>query len=117
MKKLHDVRGEEAIELLAELIEPAVEICSDKELVNAVKNGRKLDIVKVAMSTHKAEVMRILYLIDNDGQSYEEYAKSVNVFTIPMKIIEALNDPELMQLFTSAEQTEVATSFGSALEK
>ena len=49
-----------------------------------------------------------------DGVPVEEY--KCNVFTLPVRILELLNDPALVQLFTYQGQTGDANSSGSASE-
>ena len=49
-----------------------------------------------------------------DGVPVEEY--KCNVFTLPVKILELLNDPDLVQLFTYQGQTGDAKSSGSVSE-
>ena len=49
-----------------------------------------------------------------DGVPVEEY--KCNVFTLPVKILELLNDPDIVQLFTYQGQTGDAKSSGSASE-
>ena len=57
-------------------------------------------------------VMQIMATMD--GVPVEEY--KCNVFTLPVKILQLLNDPALVQLFTYQGQTGDATSSGSASE-
>ena len=49
-----------------------------------------------------------------NGVPVDEY--KCNVFTLPAKILELLNDPALIQLFTYRGQTGDAISSGSASE-
>ena len=56
--------------------------------------------------------MQIMATID--GVPVDEY--KCNVFTLPVKILELLNDPALVQLFTYQGQTGDAKSSGSVSE-
>ena len=107
--KLSEYRGEEALDILADLIEPAGEIMSDKEMVKVFKENR-FKAIGMAIKNHKKAVIQIMASID--GVPVDEY--KCNVFTLPVKILEILNDPELVQLFTSQGQTGDANSSGSA---
>ena len=49
-----------------------------------------------------------------DGVPVDEY--KCNVFSLPVKILELLNDPEMIQLFQYQGQTGDANSSGSASE-
>ena len=106
--KLSEYHGEAALDLLADLIEPAGEIMSDKEIGDVFKENR-FKAIGLAIKKHKKAVMQILATMD--GVPVDEY--KCNVFTLPMKILELLNDPDLVQLFTYQGQTGDAKSSGS----
>ena len=109
--KLSEYQGEESLDLLADLIEPAGEIMSDKEIGEVFKKNR-FKAIGMAIKNHKKAVMQIMATMD--GVPVDEY--KFNVFTLPLKILEILNDPDLVQLFTSQGQTGDAISSGSASE-
>jgi hypothetical protein len=107
--KISDYKGEAALELLAEIIEPAAEIMTDKEVVGAFKKN-KFKGVSLAIKSHKAAIIRVMAAID--GVPVEEY--HCNVFTLPQKVLQILNDKELAELFISQGQMGDAKSSGSA---
>ena len=109
--KLSEYQGEAALDILADLIEPAGEIMSDKQIGDVFKENR-FKAIGLAIKNHKRAVMQILATMD--GVPVEEY--KCNVFSLPVKILEILNDPELIQLFTYQGQTGDAKSSGSASE-
>ena len=109
--KLSEYQGEAALDILAELIEPAGEIMSDKEIGEVFKKNR-FKAIGLAIKNHKKAVMQIMATAD--GVPVDEYR--CNVFTLPVKILELLNDSELIQLFTYQGQTGDANSSGSASE-
>ena len=111
MKKLSEYQDEAALELLADIIEPAGEIMSDEEVGKAYAKS-KFKAISVALRNHKSAIIKILATLD--GVPVEEY--KCNVFTLPIKLLEILGDPELGQLFTLQGQTGDATSSGSASE-
>lgn len=109
--KVTDIRGEDALDVLADMIDPAVEIMQDEEIAEAAKaDAPKLKIVKLALKKHKREVIELLAALEM--QTPEEYAKGVNVLTLPFKVLEILNDPDVMSLFTSQAQTEESVTSG-----
>ena len=113
--KLSEYKGEQALDMLADLIEPAAAIMADKEISNAAKaNLPKIKIVKTAIKNHKPEVIEIMAILD--GEDPEDYAEKVNLFTLPAKLLEILNDPDLMSLFTLQGQNKEETNSGSATE-
>ena len=109
--KLSEYQGEEALDILADMIEPAGEIMSDKEIGEVFKKN-KFKAIGLAIKSHKKAVMQIMATMD--GVPVEEY--KCNVFTLPAKILELLNDPALVQLFTFRGRTGCANSSGSASE-
>ena len=109
--KLSEYQGEAALDVLADLIEPVGEIMSDKEIGEVFKKNR-FRAIGLAIKNHKNAVMQIMATVD--GVPVEEY--KCNVFTLPAKILELLNDPDIVQLFTYQGQTGDATSSGSASE-
>ena len=109
--KLSEYQGEAALDILADLIEPAGEIMTDKEIGEVFKKNR-FRAIGLAIKNHKKAVMQIMAIID--GVPVEEY--KCNVFTLPVKILELLNDPDIVQLFTYQGQTGGANSSGSASE-
>ena len=109
--KLSEYQGEAALDILADLIEPAGEIMSDKQIGDIFKENR-FKAIGLAIKNHKNAVMQILAVLD--GVPVEEY--KCNVFTLPVKILELLNDPALIQLFSYQGQTGDAKSSGSVSE-
>ena len=107
--KLSEYQGEAALDILAELIEPAGEIMSDKEIGDVFKQNR-FKAIGMAIKNHKKAVMQILATMD--GVPVDEY--KCNVFSLPVKILELLNDPEMIRLFRYQGQTGDANSSGSA---
>lgn len=114
MKKLSEYRGDEALDLLAELVDPAIEIMADADVAKKLQNRHFAAAVKPILKNHKQSVLTILALLN--GKTVDEYKKEVNLFTIPKALLELLSDPDLMSLFISAEQTGGVTPSGSALE-
>lgn len=110
--KLSEVQGDAALDLLADILEPVGEIMGDKEVAAAAKGQNKMKAVSVAIKGHKKAVIEILARLD--GVDPKEY--KVNVLTLPVKLLELLNDKELVQLFTWQGQTGDATSSGSVSE-
>lgn len=98
MKKLSDYKDGEALDLLADIIEPASAIFSDKEVLEAFKSNNKFAAVKVIIKSHKNELIEVLARLD--GKEVSEY--HCNVFTIPIVALQVLQDQELIDFFLSA---------------
>lgn len=117
MKRLSDFQDEQALDLLAELFDPAIEIISDDNFVNAIDSGRRAEAVKIALKEHKSDVMKVLAAME--GVPVEEY--HCNVFTLPIRLGEVITEvmkvPELMAFFTpQGKKKNIETASGSATE-
>lgn len=108
--RLHELEGEQALEVLADLLDPAAEIFQDEEIVAALRgDGSRLEKIKVVLKKKPKAVIKLMAILD--GEDPETY--KVNVFTLPVKIIQLLNDPLLADLFTSQGQPTGNASSGS----
>lgn len=96
--KLSEIKGKEAITTLANLMEPVSKIASDKDVQDAVQSKQPLPIiVKKLLQGHPDEVIEVLALLDGaDPKSYEP-----SLLSLPMKLLEILNDEEIQALFFS----------------
>lgn len=112
MRRISDIKGEEAIDIIADTIEPLSAIMADKEMKDILVNKKlkddgnaytKAEVVSMVIKKHKHEVIQVLSILD--GVSYDEYLNSVTIFTLPMAVLEVLNDPEISKLFTSQVQS------------
>ena len=111
MKKLSEYRDEDALDLLADLIEPAETIFSDKDVQSA--NSKSMwKAVKVAIKKHKKEVMEIMAILD--GAPVEDL--HINVLSLPIKVMEVISDKDLVNFFVSQGQNMESTSSGSVTE-
>lgn len=114
MRKLQDIKNEEALDVIAELLEPLSEIFSDPEFVKVRNDGKKTLIEKVqwAIVNHKKAIIKALAIID--GEPYETY--EISALMLPIRILEIVNDKDLISLFTVQGQITELTSSGSAME-
>lgn len=109
--KLSEIKGERAIEVIADLIEPIADIASDPKCANLfrgeVKKGetpreaglRNLKSkIPYLLREHKKSIIKVLSIL-NDLP-----AESLNMFSILKGVLDMFNDKELIELFTSAAQ-------------
>lgn len=100
--KLSEYKNEQALDILADIIEPSAKIFTDPNVKQAFSKGDKIKGIKAAIKNHKPEVLEILAVLD--GVPVEEYECSV--LTLPAKILEILNDTALTDFFNSQRLTE-----------
>ena len=115
MRKLSDFRDEEALDVLAELIDPVVDIASDKEIQKAFEAGSEAtmaDVVKLIIKGHKRAVMAVMAVLE--GVPLEQF--HCNLLTLPSQVMQIMNDSDLKAFFTSQVQNISLNASGSATE-
>lgn len=113
MRKLSEIKNEEALELIADTIEPISNIASDKGLHDLrAKKANKIQIMKYIIANHDNDVMLILAALE--GKPIEEF--EISALEIPMRVLEILNDKDMINLFTSQGTKTAESSYGSAME-
>ena len=109
--KLSQIQGDKALDTLADLIDPVVEIVVDKDFARACDSGDHMCAIKIAEKNHKKAITTILALLNE--QDPAEFKP--RLLDLPKMVMDLWNDEELMFLFQSQSQTE-KTSFGDATE-
>lgn len=115
MKRLSEYRDEEALDLLADILNPVVEIMQDEKVQKFFdkNSGEKMtvaDVVTLVIKAHKKAVMQIMAALE--GVPSEEY--HCNIFTLPAQLMQVVNDPDLRAFFALQGQTDSASTSGSA---
>lgn len=108
--KISDFKDEQALDVLADILEPLGEILTDENVRAAAKEKNKLKAVKYAIKNHKKQVMYIMAVLD--GKSPAEY--HCNLITLPVKLLEILNDPMITEVFNSQSQETGGNASGTA---
>ena len=111
MRKLSEYKNEEALDLLADILEPVAHIFADKDFVEQLQTN-KMSAIQHVIRNHKSDVLMIMARLE--GVSVEEY--QCTIFTLPMALINMLNDPDLIDFFKSQGLKINEESFGSAME-
>lgn len=117
IKSLAEIKGDKALYLIADLIDPITEIMSDPAVAAAYRGtekepGSKAKAIKVAIKTHIKAVTTILALMDEeDPKTYQPSA-----MVIPVRLLQMLNDPDLNSLFTLPNQSSEENTSGSVSE-
>lgn len=122
--KLSDIKGERAVEVIADLIEPIANIATDKECadifsVKTVKGepanvtARKhlVKKVPVLLKSHKADVIKLIAVINGKD------ASNMTIFDIVGFLMNVIKDEALIELFTSAARSVEETPPTDTSEK
>lgn len=110
--KFNELKNEQAIEALADMFDPIVEIASDERVKSAARSDNKILMVKLMLKDHAKSIFELMAV--SEGVPVDEY--ECNMLTLPAKLMELFNQPEFGFLFQSQGQTEEKTSSGSATE-
>ena len=114
--RLSDIKGERALDVIADLIEPICNIAQDDGVKALMKKqtlpegadprtfavGRLKKHVPALIKKHKADLVAILAAIE--GATAAEYAQSLTLNKLLCDCVSLLNDREFVELFTSAQQ-------------
>lgn len=105
--KLSDYKNEEAIEVLADLLEPASKIMADKDISAAFKAQKPaLIIAKTALQKQKQAVIDFVSYLHRQKPGEYEFT----IISLIGDLLDILNDPEMSQVFPSADTVEPSGS-------
>ena len=112
--KISDIKGEAALDAFADMLDPAMEIMTDPAISAAYKNPEttRAQLVGLIVKGHKKAVITIMAILD--GKDPETYADEINIFTVPAKLMEIINAPEMKSLFPLQVRQKTSESFGPA---
>lgn len=126
--RLSDIKGDRTLEVIAEIIDPIVNIAED-EAASAMFKREKLPegmtankflmkrarkSLPVLLKGHKADIIAILSAIE--GISAEEYSGTLNLVKLTKDCIDLLTDEVFMQLFISAQSENNSGSAQESIE-
>ena len=112
MRKISEYKDEEAINLLADLLDPVVLIFAEPDIAEFTRQKNYIKAIQVAIKKHIKEVMKIMAILE--GVPVEEY--HCDLLSLPKILLEIVNDPELQDFFTSQVQTVSEIPSGSVME-
>ena len=112
--KAFEFENEQALDILADILEPASSIIGDKKIKKAFrdKSFTKIQTAQTILKNKPKEIIRILAILD--GENPEDY--HVNFLTLPVKLLELLNTPEFINLFSTQGRKSGGETSGSATE-
>lgn len=100
--KLSEIRGEHALEVLADMLDPFTEIFSDAEVKRLITTDSKLGCAKYILKNYKSQILTIFALMEDENP--ETYKPTL--LELPVKILQLLNDPAFTIFFTSQGQNQ-----------
>lgn len=114
MKKLSEYKDGEALDLIADVMEPVVSMTSNKEFMKVMNDDAVPRLVKVqtAIRTCKNEIINILAILNH--VPVDEYHCSVA--SIIADTADLLSDEDFLGFFGTQGQKTLGTVSGSATE-
>lgn len=110
--KLSDYKNEDALDLLADLLDPVSELMADAELQKVAMQGDKMTIAKYVLKNKNALLITIFARMN--GTPREEY--SATITEMLAQLLDVLNDKTLVDFFALQAQKKTGASFGLAME-
>ncbi len=110
--RLSEIRGEQALDVLANILDPISKIAVDEEFQKLVKTNDRLGCIQHILRNYKKETLFIMASLD--GEDPKDYNPTLP--QIPAKLLELLNDPMIKPFFESQGQSQEDASSGSATE-
>ena len=116
MRRLSEIKGEEAIDVLAEIMTPVSSICGDEKVKKTWESRDKnlMAFVQIMFKNHKDALVDVLCILD--GSTRKEYLKSATVISIVEDAFYVMNDPVMKELFIGQGQMLDDADSGSAME-
>lgn len=106
--------NEEKLDLFADILEPAANILTDKEVCELWLDKQYLKAIRAAIKLHKSEVLEVLAAID--GVPTDEY--KLSGLALLVKLTALINDKDTKKIidgvFTYQGQTDDGASSGPA---
>lgn len=112
--KLSEIKGERALEVIADLIDPVGVLLQDDQFKQIAQDRErsKADTIKYLLKEHKKEVIEILAVINGaDPKTYEP-----SLLSLPMMLMDMIEDPDVAMLFGLQDRTTESASSGPATE-
>lgn len=110
--RISEIKGTDAIQALAEMLEPISIIAQDEEVRTKARETSIAAGGSLMLKRYPKEVLQILAALD--GVDAKEYNPSLA--EIPAKLMECLNDEDVQKLFFLQAPKEEQKSSGDASE-
>ena len=117
MRKLSEIKDDEAMDVLAEILEPASNLIKNEKFKIAIRGDKdtkpnRLEAVKIALTENRKDIVTIMAVLE--GVPVDEF--HYNLFTLPKMILDFFNDKEMLDFFHYQAETDSETPSGSVTE-
>lgn len=114
--KISEIKGVDAIDVIADIIDPITAIMADIEIKKAAQAKKPtIVIVKLLLKRHKESILEILAYLNNENP--KDFKPSLLELTVMLvSLINEISDnKELMSLFLSQPQMMASVSSGTVM--
>lgn len=119
MKKLSEFKDDEAMDVLADILEPASNLIGNANFKLAIRGDKKkgikpnrLQAIRIAIKENRTDVVKIMAILNE--KPLEEF--HYNLLTLPKMMLDIFNDKELIDFFSYQSEKDLQTLSGSAME-
>lgn len=103
--RLSEIKGTNAIDVIADIIDPVTKMLADEEIKKVIKSKKPaLEITRTILKRQKEAILEVLAIINRENPK----TFKPSVIELPIMIIHLVQDvmdnEELMSLFQSQEQ-------------
>jgi hypothetical protein len=105
--KLSEIKGDRALEVIADIMEPISNLVSDPAVKKIFENRKKEPVIKKlpeVIKSHKPDIYKMLATLE--GVNVEEYKKTTSLIKIIQDFTDMIMDESIQQLFISAKPVE-----------
>ena len=111
--RLTDYENEDALDLLADIMEPAARIMADGEVQKMADGGQPaLVIAPFILRNHKQEAIEIVSSLHRKKPGEYKF----NAVSLLKDLVDILSDKDLLELFMPQGQNQLDMNSGSATE-
>lgn len=119
MRKLSEIKDDEAMDVLAEILEPASNLIGNDKFKVAIRGDKKkgikankIEAIKIAITDNREDIVKIMAILE--GVPVEDF--HYNLFTLPKMALDLFNDKALIDFFHYQAETDSEILSGSATE-
>lgn len=107
--KVDNLYRGDAIDLIADLLEPASVIMQDKKIADILQTETYVGIAVYILKHHKEQAIKIVCVINGEDPDTWEF----NAWDVLRTLMNIIENPQIAEVFGLQSQNEQSTGFGS----
>lgn len=115
MRRLDEIKGEEAIDVTADLFADITKVFANEKVQEMRAKGKGMaDILAFVLKKRKSDVVHMLATLD--GCTTKEYLEKTSIRTLLQDANDLMGDPLVGELFTLQGQNKSSANSGSVTD-